>query len=90
MHSYRVDISSYMLHYVQVLPFASDETLTQLEKNIRGLPAVSDLLAMNMDLEALTEALLEDIGVDKETSSELSPSYGPCEESALKVRSFEI
>lgn len=70
---------------MQVLPFASDETLSQLEKNIKALPAVSDLMAMGMTLEGLTQALLEDIGVDDTATSELLPSYGPCEESALQV-----
>lgn len=41
---------------------------------------------MGMSLEALTAALLQDIGIDEETTSELAPNYGPCEESALKVR----
>lgn len=68
-----------------MLPFATDETLTQLEKNIAALPAVSDLMSMGMTLEALTQALLQDIGVDEATTSELLPKYGPCEEFALKV-----
>ena len=69
-----------------MLPFASDETLSQLESNCKSLPAISDLLAMGMSLEALTEALLQDIGIDADTTSELAPTYGPCEENALKVR----
>lgn len=73
------------MYYTQVLPFASDETLSQLESNCKTLPAISDLLAMGMSLETLTQALLQDIGIDEESTNELVPNYGPCEESALKV-----
>jgi hypothetical protein len=71
---------------LQVLPFASDETLGQLEQNVASLPAVSDLMSMGMSLEAMVAALLRGIGVDEASMSEIEPKYGPCDEDALKVR----
>lgn len=72
---------------VQVLPFASDETLSKLEANISGLPAVTDVMAMGMTLERLTEVLLEGIGVDAEHVSSITPQYGPCDKEGLQARS---
>lgn len=72
---------------LQVLPFASDETLSQLEANIAGLPAVTDVMAMGMTLERLTEVLLEGIGVDGQHVSSITPKYGPCDKEGLQVTS---
>ncbi len=47
----------------QVLPFASDETLDQLEKNITCMPAINDLLDMGASPAAITQMLLEGLGV---------------------------
>jgi molecular chaperone Hsp33 len=50
---------------LQVLPFASDETLDQLEKNIAGMPAINDLLDMGATPAAITQMLLEGLGVSE-------------------------
>lgn len=80
---------------MQVLPFASDETITRLEANIAGLPAVPDLLAGGVSLEKLTALLLEGLdGADPAggeaalvaSSESMQPRYGPCERAALQVR----
>eukprot|EP00892_Ulva_mutabilis_P009249 jgi/Ulvmu1/6697/UM030_0028.1 len=73
-------------YLVQVLPFASDETLSKLEANIAGLPAVTDVMAMGMTLERLTEVLLEGIGVDAQHVSTMTPAYGPCDKEGLQER----
>lgn len=70
-----------------MLPFASDDTLSKLEANIAGLPAVTDIMAMGMTLERLTEVLLEGIGVDAHHVSTMHPAYGPCDKEGLQVRS---
>lgn len=68
-----------------MLPFASDDTLSKLEANISGLPAVTDVMAMGMTLERLTEVLLEGIGVDADHVSSVTPEYGPCDKEGLQV-----
>lgn len=68
-----------------MLPFASDETLSRLEANIAALPAVTDVMAMGMTLERLTEVLLEGIGVDAQHKSSMTPAYGPCDKNGLQV-----
>lgn len=43
---------------LQVLPFASDETLKVLEENLSSLPAITDLLHMGFSAGQLTNAIL--------------------------------
>lgn len=43
---------------LQVLPFASDETLKILEENLGSLPAITDLLHMGFSAGQLTNAIL--------------------------------
>lgn len=43
---------------LQVLPGASDETITQLEKTIKHLPSMSELLAEESNLEVMLEELV--------------------------------
>lgn len=43
---------------LQVLPFASDETLKVLEENLGSLPAITDLLHMGFSAAQLTNAIL--------------------------------
>ena len=68
-----------------MLPFARDETLAALEGNIRMMPNVSDLLAMGMGLEQLTERLLEGVGVNDDSRGFMYARYGPCEKASLEV-----
>ncbi|CAG9464774.1 unnamed protein product [Pedinophyceae sp. YPF-701] len=70
---------------LSVLPFAEDETLDQLEKNLSGLPSVSELLKSGGTPATLTETLLTGLGPVSYVG-ELAPQYGPCDEEDLKVR----
>ena len=46
----------------QVLPFCSDETLEQLEKNLGALPSVTKMLQGGMTPRDITDRILEGIG----------------------------
>jgi molecular chaperone Hsp33 len=68
-----------------VLPFCSEETLEQLEKNLAGLPSVTKMLQSGMGPQAITDAILEGIGAAG-APLEVTPRFGPCEADALKER----
>lgn len=46
----------------QVLPFCSDETLEQLEKNLSGLPSVTQLMQAGCSPQDITDKILDGIG----------------------------
>lgn len=70
---------------IQVLPFASEETISALERNIAQIPSPNELHADGKTEAEITELLLEGIGVSPGAFN-LSPKYGPCEIESLKVR----
>jgi hypothetical protein len=45
-----------------VLPFCSDETLDQLEKNLLGLPSMTQLLNQGLSPQQITQLILQDLG----------------------------
>ena len=68
-----------------MLPFASEETVAALEKNITSLPSVTDLMHEGLSPRAITERLFAGIGV-ADSAFSMEPRYGPCEATALKDR----
>jgi molecular chaperone Hsp33 len=72
-------------YLVQVLPFCSDETLEQLEKNLSTMPSVTKMLQAGDTPRDITARILEGIGSAGEPLA-VAPRYGPCEADALKVR----
>ena len=70
---------------VQVLPFAEDETIAQLEKNIVEAGSISRMLREGMNARDITERLLHGLGVSDPGFS-MTPEYGPCEASELRDR----
>lgn len=70
---------------IQVLPFASEETISALERNIAQIPSPNELHAEGKTEAEITELLLQGIGVSPGAFN-LSPKYGPCEIESLKVR----
>lgn len=48
---------------MQVLPFASEETLSQLEQNIGSAGSVTDMLHEGASPKDITERLLHGLGV---------------------------
>ena len=70
---------------MQILPFASEQTLAILEKNISECASMTDLMHQGLSASQITERLLADIGASN-ISSSMVPLYGPCEASALKQR----
>lgn len=70
---------------VQVLPFAEEETLSQLEKNIIDAGSVSSMLRDGLSARDITGKILNGLGVS-DTGFTLTPTYGPCEAAALRDR----
>jgi len=70
---------------IQVLPFAEDETIAQLEANIASMESVTNLLNDGATARDITKWLLKDLGASDPGFS-LTPKYGPCEASALRDR----
>ena len=70
---------------MQVLPFAEDETIAQLEKNIVEAGSISRMLREGMNARDITERLLHGLGVSDPGFS-MTPEYGPCEASELRDR----
>ncbi|KAL3680490.1 hypothetical protein R1sor_023446 [Riccia sorocarpa] len=69
---------------VQVLPFCSEETLAQLEKNIMKMPPLSESEA-TLSAKNISERLLEGIGLGDYDSLPV-PKFGPCTVDDLKSR----
>ena len=67
------------------MPFASEETLTALERNIAALPSVTEMMHQGLSTVDITQRLFAGLGVADSTFS-LEPKYGPCEPTALQER----
>lgn len=50
---------------VQLMPFAAEETIAALEKNIAGLPAVTSLLGQGLTTAAIAERVLAGLSPEK-------------------------
>lgn len=72
-------------YLVQVLPFAEEETIAQLEANIQAAGPVTEMLHGGASARDITERLLQGLGVS-DTGFKLTPRFGPCEPSDLKTR----
>lgn len=70
---------------IQVLPFAEDETIEALERNITAAGSVTDMLAKGMNAADISEQLLKGLG-GSDTGFQLTPRYGPCEPQDLQGR----
>lgn len=70
---------------IQVLPFAEDETISQLEANVSKAGSMSRMLKDGLSPKEITDILLEGLGTGGEGFS-LTPRYGPCEPEDLKGR----
>ena len=51
-----------MRYLSQILPFCSDETLDQLEKNLVGLPSMTIMMNNGDSPQDITDRILRDIG----------------------------
>lgn len=71
---------------IQVLPFAGEDTLRQLEINLANVPSVTELLHQGLGAKDITSRLLEGIGLSDVPSSSLLPRYGPCDVADLQER----
>ncbi len=57
---------------IQVLPFAEDETIEALERNISAAGSVTDMLARGMGAADISEQLLKGLG-GSDTGFQLTP-----------------
>lgn len=58
---------------IQVLPFASEETLQQLEANLSSVPSVTELIQQGLTPTDITDRLLQGIGLSEGPASSLHP-----------------
>ena len=63
------------MRLLQVLPFAGEDTLRQLEVNLASVPSVTELLHQGLGRKDITARLLEGIGLSDVPSSSLCPRY---------------
>lgn len=73
-------------YMVQVLPFASDETIAALEQSIPNLPSTTDMIAGGMTAQGIAERVLGSLGTLAEVATTSTPSYGPCDPTELRGR----
>lgn len=69
---------------VQVLPFCSEATITQLEANIQSLPPASQMVA-SLSPQDIIAALLKGLG-SQPPEEGVPLTFGPCEVEDLKPR----
>jgi molecular chaperone Hsp33 len=60
-------------YLIQLLPFAPESAITQLEENLRGLTSVTALLEAGMSADDIAEKLMH--GLDAELLDESQPAY---------------
>mmetsp|Transcript_11258 Transcript_11258/g.22644 ORF Transcript_11258/g.22644 Transcript_11258/m.22644 type:complete len:235 (+) Transcript_11258:32-736(+) len=72
--------------HIQVLPMASEETLTNLEANIQGLGSTTTLLAQGTPTIDIARLLLLGLADVKSATFSMVPKYGPCEDLDLEER----
>ena len=73
-------------YMVQVLPFASDETIAALEKTIPSLPSTTDMIADGLTAKEMAEKVLGELGSLPELATMCEPTYGPCDIEDLRGR----
>lgn len=70
---------------IQVLPFAEEESVQQLEKNIAKAGSMTKMLNDGLTPKDITDRLLEGLGSGG-AGFALKPEYGPCDPEDLKSR----
>eukprot|EP00959_Pyramimonas_sp_CCMP1952_P038578 807506-Pyramimonas_sp.AAC.1 len=71
--------------FVQCLPFTGDDTVEIIEKNIKSLPSITELLSSGVSLEDITARILDGIGCSPGAEVK-TPVYGPCGDVHLRPR----
>lgn len=78
-------------YLIQLLPFAPESDITQLEENLRDVTSVTDLLRSGMTADDIAQKLMA--GLDAELLDESEPAYAcDCsrERTAKMLRSLDI
>lgn len=63
--------------FIEVLPNASEESVTALEESLRTIPTMTQMLVEGYSASDVAEKVLGSLGISDE-SSVLVPRYGPC------------
>jgi len=71
---------------VQILPFASEETIRVLERVIPSLPSSTALVSEGLTARQIAQRVLAELDERVELATSITPSYGPCEEAELRER----
>jgi len=71
---------------VQILPFASDETISALERIIPSLPSSTELVQEGLSAQQIAQRVLGELGEKKELVTRITPEYGPCDPVELRGR----
>ena len=71
---------------VQILPFASDETIRVLERVIPSLPSSTALVQEGLTAQQIAQRVLDELEERVDLATSMTPSYGPCEEDELRQR----
>lgn len=74
---------------VQILPFCSEETLSQLETNLGTMPSITKMLNDGLGAAGVTARILEGLGESPDAQS-IKPRYGPCDDEALQLRMMRV
>jgi len=73
-------------YMVQILPFASDETIRVLERVIPSLPSSTALVQEGLTARQIAQRVLDELEERVDLATSMTPSYGPCEEDELRQR----
>lgn len=71
---------------VQILPFASEETIATLERIIPSLPSSTELVQEGLTAEQIAQRVLGELGERRELVTRSTPQYGPCDPADLRDR----
>ena len=71
---------------VQILPFASEETITALERIIPSLPSSTALVSEGLTARQIAQRVLGELGEKVELATTTKPLYGPCDPEELRER----
>lgn len=68
---------------IEVLPNASEESVTALEESLRSIPTMTQMLIQGYSASDVAEKVLGSLGISDE-SNVLVPEYGPCGPEVIK------
>ncbi|GMH43645.1 hypothetical protein BSKO_11567 [Bryopsis sp. KO-2023] len=74
---------------IEVLPSASEKTISCLEETLRGIPTVTDMLNDGLSSGEIAGKLLDGLG-DSEDATVILPKFGPCGPEELEKNMLRV